>query len=88
MVDKPVIYTLDPLGSVLPDEYAAVGTGAEMALGVLDPQFKKKMTEKEATDLAVKAVRSATMRDSFSGDGIDVLVVNKEGMKEFTENIK
>ena len=88
VVDKPVIYTLDPLGSVLPDEYAAVGTGAEMALGVLDPQFKGNMSEKEATDLAVKAVRSATMRDSFSGDGIDVLVVNKDGMKEFTENIK
>ena len=87
MVDQPVIYTLDPLGSVLPDEYAAVGTGAEMALGVLDPQFKEKMTEKEATDLAVKAVRSATMRDSFSGDGIDVLIVNKDGMKEFTEKI-
>ena len=88
MIDKPVIYTLDPLGSVLPDDYAAVGTGAEMALGVLDPQFKENLTEKEATDLAVKAVRSATMRDSFSGDGIDVLVVNKDGMKEFTENIK
>ena len=88
VVDKPVIYTLDPLGSVLPDEYAAVGTGAEMALGVLDPQFKGNMSEKEATDLAVKAVRSATMRDSFSGDGVDVLVVNKDGMKEFTENIK
>ena len=88
MVDKPVIYTLDPLGSVLPDDYAAVGTGAEMALGVLDPQFKETMTEKEATDLAVKAVRSATMRDSFSGDGVDVLVVNRDGMKEFTENIK
>ena len=25
VVDKPVMYTLDPLGSVLPDEYAAVG---------------------------------------------------------------
>ena len=87
MVDEPAIYTLDPLGSVLPDQYAAVGTGAEMALGVLDPQFKEKMTEKEATDLAVKAVRSATMRDSFSGDGIDVLIVNKDGTKEFTENI-
>ena len=87
-IDKPVIYTLDPLGSVLPDDYAAVGTGAEMALGVLDPQFKENLTEKEATDLAVKAVRSATLRDSFSGDGIDVLVVNKDGMKEFTENIK
>ena len=32
--DKPRIYTLDPVGSVLPDDYAAVGTGAEMALGV------------------------------------------------------
>ena len=31
--EKPEIYTLDPLGSVLPDDYAAVGTGAEGALG-------------------------------------------------------
>jgi len=86
-VDKPSIYTLDPLGSVLPDEYAAVGTGAEMALGVLDPQFKEKMTEKEAIELAKKAVKTATLRDSFSGDGIDLLVINKEGAKEFTEKL-
>ncbi len=84
VIDKPVIYTLDPLGSVLPDEYAAVGTGAEMALGVLDPQFKEKMTEQEAIDLATKAIRSATMRDSFSGDGIDILVINKTETKEIT----
>jgi proteasome beta subunit len=87
VVDKPVIYTLDPLGSVLPDEYAAVGTGAEMALGVLDQQFKAGMKEKEAVDLAVKSVKAATMRDSFSGDGIDVLVITKEGSKEFTEKL-
>src|SRR5918994_2368771 len=36
---KPQIYTLDPLGSLLPDEYAAVGTGAEMALGVMDGEY-------------------------------------------------
>jgi proteasome beta subunit len=84
VVEKPVIYTLDPLGSVLPDEYAAVGTGAEMALGVLDPQFKQNMTEQEAIDLATKAVRSATLRDSFSGDGIDILVINKTEAKEIT----
>ncbi len=87
VVDKPAIYTLDPLGSVLPDEYAAVGTGAEMALGVLDQQYKPTMKEKEAVDLAVKSVRAATMRDSFSGDGIDVLVITKEGTKEFTEKL-
>lgn len=48
IVDKPAIYTLDPLGSVLPDEYAAVGTGAEMALGVLDPQFKEGMSDRKS----------------------------------------
>lgn len=87
IVDKPAIYTLDPLGSVLPDEYAAVGTGAEMALGVLDPQFKEGMSEKEAVDLAIRSIKAATMRDSFSGDGIDVLVITKQGVKEFTEKL-
>ncbi len=87
MVDKPHIYTLDPLGSVLPDEYAAVGTGAEMALGVLDPQFKPNMTEQESKDLAVKSIRSASLRDSFSGDGIDMLVINKQGSTMTTEKI-
>ena len=87
LVGKPTIYTLDPLGSVLPDDYAAVGTGAEMALGVLDPQFKKDLTEAQAVELAVKSVRAASMRDSASGDNIDVLVMNKDGAKETTESI-
>ena len=88
VVDKPILYTLDPLGSVLPDEYAAVGTGAEMALGVLDPQFKQGMTKDEAVDLAKRAVRSASLRDSASGDGLDILVVTNEGTEEFTEALK
>ena len=87
VVDKPNIYTLDPLGSVLPDEYAAVGTGAEMALGVLDPQFKPNMTEQESKDLVVKSIRSASLRDSFSGDGIYMLVINKQGSTMATEKI-
>ncbi len=87
IVEKPAIYTLDPLGSVLPDEYAAVGTGAEMALGVLDPQFKANMAEQEAKELAVKSIRSASLRDSFSGDGIDILVIDKNTSKMMTETI-
>jgi len=87
VVDKPIMYTLDPLGSVLPDLYAAVGTGAEMALGVLDPQFKANMTKDEAIDLAKHAVRSAALRDSASGDGLDVLVITKDGTEEFSEKI-
>ncbi len=87
LVGSPVIFTLDPLGSVLPDDYAAVGTGAEMALGILDQQYKKELNEAEATDLAVKSIRAAIMRDSASGDNIDVLVIDKNGVKETTKNV-
>lgn len=74
---KSRIYTLDPLGSVLPDEYAAVGTGAEMALGVIDSEYKASITAEQSKDLALKAIRSSIQRDSASGDGIDLLVITK-----------
>ncbi len=79
---KPEIYTLDPLGSVLPDEYAAVGSGAEMALGIMDAEFKPNMSEERAKELAIRAIKSAIQRDASSGDGIDVLVVSKTGHRE------
>ncbi len=82
--EKPEIYTLDPLGSVLPDNYAAVGTGAEGALGIMDAEFKPNMSEEVVTELASRAIRSATQRDAASGDGIDILYVTRTGHREET----
>lgn len=79
---KPEIYTLDPLGSVLPDKYAAVGTGAEMALGIMDADYSENMSEEQAISLALRAIRSSIQRDSASGDGIDVLIIDKTGRKD------
>ncbi|NOJ29078.1 MAG: proteasome subunit beta [Nitrososphaeraceae archaeon] len=80
------IYTLDPLGSLLPDVYAAVGTGAELALGVLDASFQEKMTEEKAKELAIRSIKSSIQRDSSSGDGIDVLSITKKGKTEDSIN--
>jgi proteasome beta subunit len=82
--EKPEIYTLDPLGSVLPDNYAAVGTGAEGALGIIDAEFKPNMSEKEVRELASRAIRSATQRDAASGDGMDILYVTRTGHRQET----
>lgn len=79
---KPQIYTLDPLGSLLPDEYAAVGTGAEMALGIMDAEYKKEFSEEKAKELAIKAIKSSIQRDASSGDGIDLLMINSNGYRE------
>ncbi|HYA82419.1 MAG TPA: proteasome subunit beta [Candidatus Bathyarchaeia archaeon] len=79
---KPEIYTLDPLGSVLPDDYAAVGTGAEMALGVMDSEYRANISEQSAKELAIKAIKSSIQRDSGSGDGIDILFVTRNPQRD------
>ncbi|NIR87105.1 archaeal proteasome endopeptidase complex subunit beta [Candidatus Bathyarchaeota archaeon] len=80
------IYALDILGSVIPDKYAAVGSGAEIAVGVLEEGYKENMPIKEAKELVVRAVKSAVSRDIMSGDGIDFILITNEGMQE--ESIK
>jgi len=83
----PEIYTLDPLGSLLPDKYAAVGTGAELALGLIDSEYNKNMAEDASKKLAIKAIKSSVQRDSASGDGIDILAITNKGTKEESINL-
>jgi proteasome beta subunit len=80
--DGASIYVLDVLGSVIPDKYAAVGTGAEIAVGVLEEEYKEDMSLEEAKKMTIHAMKSAISRDSMSGNGIDLLLITKEGVKE------
>ncbi len=84
--EGPSIYVLDVLGSVIPDKYAAVGSGTEIAIGVLEEGYKEDITVKEGRELIGKAMKSAISRDVMSGDGIDFLTITKAGMQE--ESIK
>jgi proteasome beta subunit len=84
--DKPAIYVLDVLGSLLPDKYAAVGSGAQMAIGVLEQGYKDKMSLLDAKSLVLKAMKSAIRRDVMSGDGVDLLIITKDGIQEETTN--
>jgi proteasome beta subunit len=76
------IYVLDVLGSVLPDKYAAVGTGAEIAVGVLEENYRDNMNLEEAKEMVMRAMKSAISRDSMSGNGVDLLILTKEGIVE------
>lgn len=82
--EGPSIYVLDVLGSLIPDKYAVVGSGTEIAIGVLEEGYKDDMTIEEAKDLVVRSVKSAISRDILSGDGIDFLLITKKGTQEET----
>lgn len=82
----PSVYVLDPLGSIIPDEYAAVGSGTEIAIGIIESEYKKDMDEDSAVKLAIKSLKSAMQRDAASGDGIDLLIIKSNETKQ--EEIK
>jgi proteasome beta subunit len=80
--EGPSIYVLDVLGSVIPDKYSAVGSGAEIAMGVLEQGYKEDLSLKEAKDLVTRAIKSAITRDVMSGDGVDFLIITDKGINE------
>ncbi len=84
----PHLYVLDPLGSVIPDKFTCVGSGTEIAIGIIESQYKDGMTQQEAKNLAVQSIKAATSRDIQSGDGLDLLIITDDGIKEETVSIK
>jgi proteasome beta subunit len=76
------LYVLDVLGSLIPDKYAAVGSGTETAIGVIEEGYKDNLPLKEAKELVTRAVKAAISRDAMSGDGLDIIVITKDGITE------
>jgi len=76
------LYSLDPLGSVLPDKYTVVGSGTEIAMGVIEDGYEENMNAEKAKELVTRAMKSAISRDIMSGDGIDFLIITKQGIQE------
>lgn len=67
----------DMSGAITNEDYAASGSGAPIAYGVLESLYHFDITNDEAKEMAKKAVAAAMERDPGSGNGIDVLVIPK-----------
>lgn len=73
----PHIYVLDPLGSVIEDNYVALGSGSELAISIVETEYSKELDRKHAEELIIKSIKAASQRDVLSGDGIDIVVIEK-----------
>jgi proteasome beta subunit len=84
---QPELYVLDPIGSVLPDKFAVVGTGAQIAIGVLELDYNEELSVGEGEPLLLRAVKSALARDISSGDGVDLMVITEHGIRDETPRV-
>lgn len=80
--EGPQVYYTDYVGSVIPDNYVANGSGSPVALGVLEAEYKEDLPKKKAIELAVRAIAAAIERDAATGNSILVSVIDKDGYQE------
>lgn len=73
------LYYIDNDATRLRGKLFAVGSGGTFAYGVLDTQYRWDMTKQEAVDLGIRAIASATFKDSASGGVVRVYHVTNEG---------
>ena len=74
------VYSIDPAGGVMKDDYTVTGSGLTVAYGTLEDRYEEDMSLEEAQQVAGAGVRAAAERDTGSGNGIYVAKVTEEGV--------
>lgn len=79
--EAPVLFILDPVGSVIEEKYATAGSGHQLAIGYIEPRYREDLSLEEAEQLAIGAIKTVIERDVLSGDGVDIIIFTKDGYK-------
>ena len=75
------LYELDGGGAVSPAEYAAVGSGLQVAYGTLEGRAEGVETVEAAREVAADAVAAASERDTASGNGLTLATITGAGVE-------
>jgi proteasome beta subunit len=75
------VYSVDPAGGVLEDDYTVTGSGTMVATGTIEGQYDPEMSLSGARDLAIRAVNAAAERDTGSGNGVVLAEITDEGVE-------
>lgn len=80
------LYDIETAGSFREKkDFAFSGSGLVVTLGILEDSYKKGMTKEEAIELAIRAIRAASRRDIGSGEGMDIVYLDKDGEHELAQ---
>jgi len=80
------LYDIFPDGTItLIDDFVSSGSGSVMVYGVLETLYHENITTDEGVKLVLKSINASMQRDTYSGNGVDVVVINNEGAKKVFE---
>lgn len=81
----PRLYSIDAAGGLTEDRFTAAGSGMEFAFSILESGFEEDMPLEEGVKLALRAIGAATRRDVFTGGGVTLITITREGHREWSE---
>ncbi len=79
--DGSHVYSIDPAGGVMKDDYTVTGSGMQLAHGALEGEYDPELSIEEAEVLTARAVQAATERDTGSGNGLVTATVTEDGVE-------
>ena len=98
---KGAVFTYDAVGSYERTNYSCQGSGQSLIMPVLDNQLKTvsplvlpsqssatPLSESEAVDLVKDCFATAGERDIYTGDGVDIWIINKHGARVEHQDLK
>ncbi|SFC37381.1 proteasome endopeptidase complex, beta component Threonine peptidase. MEROPS family T01A [Halobiforma haloterrestris] len=78
--DEPSLYQIGRGGGVMRADYAASGSGMQLAYGNLEDAYEPDLPLSALREAAAVAVHSATERDTASGDGATLATITDDGI--------
>jgi proteasome beta subunit len=84
----PDLYNIDMFGSVEKKNFVTTGSGSPVAYGLLEEEYHENLSVDEAKVIALRAVKAAITRNIGTGDGINIVTIDKDGYRLLTKEQK
>ncbi len=75
------VYSIDPAGGVMKDDYTVTGSGMQLAHGHLEQAYEEGLSNEEAMTIAARSIHSAAERDTGSGNGVFLCEITTDGVE-------
>ena len=82
------IYNIDLFGSMTSEKFISTGSGSPVAYGYLESEFREGLSVNDAYKIAIKAIAAAIRRNAGTGDNINAVIIDKDGYRELSKEIK
>ena len=82
------VYNIDLFGSMTTEKFISTGSGSPVAYGYLESEYKEDVSVNEAYKTAIQAITAAIRRNSGTGDFINAVIIDKDGYREVSKELK